>query len=246
MFVILIVLVLWCFYFHMNRVIQTRRKLIYVEVRSHDSVISRTQSKVNLNLVIESNMKRKNNNMLFDKFWYQTRETRLLQNHWEGLYFDSRHFVTLTQNQTIDLAKINKTVKDDHDLSDRKQPKLVVQDADAELDGGGKDEKAPGDNHGIGFKTLKKGESSDLHALSPPVDLKMGAFSRQGSAQLSRKEIDEILSNRSRGFGGAIKRSSSLSMGKKSAFVNELSKSISSPHKRGREIDKDSYNFSNN
>jgi len=48
----------------------TRKKLIYVEVRAFDDPISRQDSKQNLNLVIESNLKRKNNNKLFDKFWY--------------------------------------------------------------------------------------------------------------------------------------------------------------------------------
>jgi len=70
LFLVLLVLILWCFFFHLNRVIMTRKKLIYVEVRAFDDPISRQDSKQNLNLVIESNLKRKNNNKLFDKFWY--------------------------------------------------------------------------------------------------------------------------------------------------------------------------------
>ena len=78
MFLILLILMIWCFYFHLNRVLQERKKLIFVEVRPHDDTISRVESKTNLNLVIESNLRKKNNNMLFDKFWYETRQFRYL------------------------------------------------------------------------------------------------------------------------------------------------------------------------
>lgn len=94
-FLVLSVLLLWCFYFNLNRSIQTRKKLIYVEVKNFDHPISRGNSKQNLNQVIESNLKRKNNNMIFEKFWYQTRESKLLGNIWGGLFFDSRKYVTL-------------------------------------------------------------------------------------------------------------------------------------------------------
>lgn len=100
LFFIFALLILWCVYFHINRVIQQRKKLIYVEVRAYDAPISRMESKKNLNLVIESNLKRKNNNSLFDKFWYQTRGSRLLQTTWEGLHFDSRKYVTHATDMT--------------------------------------------------------------------------------------------------------------------------------------------------
>lgn len=41
LFLVLLVLILWCFFFHLNRVIMTRKKLIYVEVRAFDDPISR-------------------------------------------------------------------------------------------------------------------------------------------------------------------------------------------------------------
>ena len=68
---------------------QTRKKLIYVEVRSKDEKISRIVSKQNLNTVIETNTRKKNNNQLFDKFWYQTREKRAQSQNYDGLYVDS-------------------------------------------------------------------------------------------------------------------------------------------------------------
>lgn len=69
-FIILLIIIIWCFQFHVNKVNKKRKKLIYAEVRPFDEKISRVESKQNLNLVIESNMRKKNNNMLFDKFWY--------------------------------------------------------------------------------------------------------------------------------------------------------------------------------
>ena len=68
---------------------QTRKKLIYVEVRSKDEKISRIISKENLNTVIETNTRKKNNNQLFDKFWYQTREKKSQSQIYDGLYVDS-------------------------------------------------------------------------------------------------------------------------------------------------------------
>ena len=141
MFLIILILILWCFFFHLNRVIMTRKKLIYVEVRAFDEPISRAESKQNLNLVIESNLKRKNNNMLFDKFWYQTRETWMVQSAWEGLYFDSRKYVTYSQPQhdAIDLVRdIQKTViiekepfNDASPTKSRTEPKYEVNEIDA-------------------------------------------------------------------------------------------------------------------
>ena len=65
-----IILMSWCFYFQFTRAVQARKKLIYVEVRSFSSYVQRIVSKQNLNTVIETTMRKKNNNQLFDKFWY--------------------------------------------------------------------------------------------------------------------------------------------------------------------------------
>lgn len=45
LFMILVVLMSWCFYFHFTRAIQARKKLIYIEVKDGDEDISRTKSK---------------------------------------------------------------------------------------------------------------------------------------------------------------------------------------------------------
>ena len=39
--IILVILMSWCFYFQFNRALATRKKLIYVEVRSKDQIVSR-------------------------------------------------------------------------------------------------------------------------------------------------------------------------------------------------------------
>lgn len=46
--------------------------------------MQRILSKQNLNTVIETTLRKKNNNKLFDKFWYQTREEKIYQMNYEG------------------------------------------------------------------------------------------------------------------------------------------------------------------
>ncbi len=41
-----------------------------------------------MNTVIETTLRKKNNNKLFDKFWYQTREDKLIKLNYEGIYVD--------------------------------------------------------------------------------------------------------------------------------------------------------------
>ena len=63
---------------------QTRKKLIYVEVRNVDERISRTQSKQNLNTVILISQKKKRDMALFDKVWYERRGKILNQEEYDG------------------------------------------------------------------------------------------------------------------------------------------------------------------
>lgn len=79
-----IILMSWCFYFQFTRALQARKRLIYVEVRSNSERMQRILSKQNLNTVIETTLRKKNNNKLFDKFWYQTREEKIYQMNYEG------------------------------------------------------------------------------------------------------------------------------------------------------------------
>ena len=46
-----------------------------------------------MNTVIETTLRRKNNNKLFDKFWYKTREERFLREAYEGLFVDTANLV---------------------------------------------------------------------------------------------------------------------------------------------------------
>ena len=98
--IILVILMSWCFYFQFNRALETRKKLIYVEVRSKDQIVSRIQSKENLNIVNEYNKRKRNNNQLFDKFWYQTRETIANAQAYEGFYVDSQGLVAAPSLQS--------------------------------------------------------------------------------------------------------------------------------------------------
>ena len=84
-----IILMSWCFYFQFTRALQARKKLIYVEARSSNERISRFVSKQNLNTVIETTLRKKNTNKLFDKFWYQTREEKFINANYTGFYVDS-------------------------------------------------------------------------------------------------------------------------------------------------------------
>ena len=67
---VLLLVASWGFYSQFNKALQQRKKLIYVEVRSKEEMISRVRSKQNLNSVIVAVNRKKNMNHLFDKFWY--------------------------------------------------------------------------------------------------------------------------------------------------------------------------------
>lgn len=53
---------------------QNRKRLIYIDIKAKQEELPRMQAKRNLNMVIETNTRRKNNNDLFDKLWYLRRE----------------------------------------------------------------------------------------------------------------------------------------------------------------------------
>ena len=78
----------WCFYFQIKRALATRKKLIYVEVRDRTAKISRVVSKRNLDLVIHSTKKR-DNSELFDRYWYDKRQTLTEEIAFEGWVLDS-------------------------------------------------------------------------------------------------------------------------------------------------------------
>jgi hypothetical protein len=50
--------------------------------------------------VIEYNKRKRNNNQLFDKFWYQTRETTANTAAYDGFYVDSQGLVAAPSAQS--------------------------------------------------------------------------------------------------------------------------------------------------
>lgn len=67
-------------------------------MRGFSEKISRIVSKQNLNTVIETTQRKKNRNKLFDRFWYQTREARFLNNPYDGLHVDMLNLVAYQEN----------------------------------------------------------------------------------------------------------------------------------------------------
>ena len=88
------VIVTWLFYFAFNEDVSTRKKLVYVEVREFDADISRIEAKINMKTVLESSLKHKNDNSLFDKLYYVNREARAQKSREEGFVFDGQGLVT--------------------------------------------------------------------------------------------------------------------------------------------------------
>ena len=88
------IIVTWLFYFAFNEDVSTRKKLVYVEVREYDADISRIEAKINMKNVLESSLKHKNDNSLFDKLYYVNREFRSQQSKEEGFVFDGQGLVT--------------------------------------------------------------------------------------------------------------------------------------------------------
>ena len=70
---LLIILLTWCFYFHLVRALSARKKLKYVECKDYTYYITRTEAKKNLRTVLESDMRTRPDNEVFDKVWYINR-----------------------------------------------------------------------------------------------------------------------------------------------------------------------------
>lgn len=67
-----VILIGKCVYSQLARAVQTRKKIIYIEVRNFSEKTLRHISKKNLNTVVET-FQKKRNYALFDKFWYLKR-----------------------------------------------------------------------------------------------------------------------------------------------------------------------------
>ena len=72
--IVVVLLLTWLLYFTFTDDFLSRKKVVFAEIIPREEDISRTQSKLNLNTLVETNQKRKNMNYLFDKIWYEKRD----------------------------------------------------------------------------------------------------------------------------------------------------------------------------
>ena len=91
---------------------QTRKKIIYIEVRNFSEKTLRHVSKRNLNTVVETFQKKKNY-ALFDKFWYLKRAERFTEIEYVGLIVDDwdnvNHSLHNSANQLLQKGLIPRT-----------------------------------------------------------------------------------------------------------------------------------------
>ena len=125
------IIVTWLFYFAFNEDVSTRKKLVYVEVREYDADISRIEAKINMKNVLESSLKHKNDNSLFDKLYYVNREFRSQQSKEEGFVFDGQGLVTGGS-----MYRNDKQLKDNEKraltMTKQKTPPVITQDVNQE------------------------------------------------------------------------------------------------------------------
>lgn len=77
LFIVLVVIMVWCFYLRFVMAFMKRKRLLWVEVQDYENSeysITRNIAKQNLHLVGEITQKLKSYNYLFDKYWYRQRE----------------------------------------------------------------------------------------------------------------------------------------------------------------------------
>ena len=90
---------------NLSEAIQTKKRIIYVEVLNKNETIDRQTSKQNLNTVVETFIKKRKFS-LFDKFWYLKRAENFEMMSYRGVHIDGINAVEM------DLApyqlKINK------------------------------------------------------------------------------------------------------------------------------------------
>ena len=82
--IVLIVIMIWCFYLRFVIAHLKRKKFMWVEVQDFlkSDYISRNTSKKNLYAVGEMTNQHKKNQSRFDKYWYDQREIPYM----EGIY----------------------------------------------------------------------------------------------------------------------------------------------------------------
>jgi len=75
---IILPIICWSLYYSLNTVKNNGAFKAVVEVLAFDDVkkVSRNEAKQNLHIIRENNARRKIENVLFDRFWYQNREDK--------------------------------------------------------------------------------------------------------------------------------------------------------------------------
>ena len=75
---IILPIICWSLYYSLSSKKNNQHFTAIVEVLAFDDVkdISRNEAKSNLHLIRENNARRKIENVLFDRFWYQNREDK--------------------------------------------------------------------------------------------------------------------------------------------------------------------------
>ena len=92
--VLLFILILMIAMWKLSDAIQTKKKIVYVEVLNKNEKIDRQRSKLNLNIVVDTFMKKRKFS-LFDKFWYLRRAENFDAMEYRGVHFDGAQCVDL-------------------------------------------------------------------------------------------------------------------------------------------------------
>ena len=121
---ILSIMVVWVLYYSITQQKHQSAVLSYVEVLPYDSrQVSRKMSKQNLHIIREANARRKIENMLFDKFWYQSRNDKSLKGRMDRLLVAREKEMTKLQRlETSEKKFSQKDSKESKDLKDALSP----------------------------------------------------------------------------------------------------------------------------
>ena len=91
---LLLVLIVMISMWELSEAIQTKKRIIYVEVLNKNEEIDRQTSKQNLNIIVETFMKKRKFS-LFDKFWYLKRAENFEMMSYRGVHIDGVNAVEM-------------------------------------------------------------------------------------------------------------------------------------------------------
>ena len=84
--------------------------------------VSRKMSKQNLHIIREANARRKIENMLFDKFWYQSRNDKSIKGRMDRLLVSQEKEMSKLQRIETAEKRFSKDSKDSKDLKESLSP----------------------------------------------------------------------------------------------------------------------------